>query len=69
MPLPLQRILSSESIENRKDQVNCREQMLGQVKIGKENSKETKDIKDIRENGRKCLLIDTLYCIKTYIKI
>ena len=43
--------------------------MLGQVKIAKENSKETKDIKDTTENGRKCLLIDTLYCTKTYIKI
>lgn len=43
--------------------------MSGQVKMAKENSKETKEIKDLRENGRKCLLIDTLCCMKTYIKI
>lgn len=42
--------------------------MLGWLKIAKESRKETKDIKDVSKNAGKCLHIDTLYWIKTYIK-
>lgn len=43
-------------------------QMLGQLRIAKESRKRMKDVKDRKENWGKCLLIDILPWIKTYVK-
>lgn len=53
MLLPLHRILFSESTKPKMSKLIAEKQMLGQVKIAKENRKEAKDIKAIREKPEK----------------